>query len=170
MIKMMLLIFGLSLLGCTKPSLSLPGSTLDVRAQQTREFNNVSDKILLAATIAVLQDLGYTIEESQKQLGIVTAAKRATAGSTGEKVASLALTLTTGIYTSVDHRQLIRVTVATQKKSGRHQDYQVRATFQREVWNIQGERTRAEPIHRDDVYQDFFAKLSKAVFLEQNVA
>ncbi|NKB47399.1 MAG: hypothetical protein GKR77_06385 [Legionellales bacterium] len=165
-----LLILGLSLLGCIQSSPSLPATTLETRAQQTRQFNNISETTLLTATIAVLQDLGYTIEESNKPLGIVTAAKRATVGNAGEKFALLALGVAAGVHTSVEHQQLIRVTVVTQATPARAHTHQIRATFQHEVWDTDGKRTRAEPIHRDSVYQDFFAKLSQAVFLEQTLA
>jgi hypothetical protein len=160
----------LGLLGCASSTLSLPESTLETRARQTQEFAGVRETTLLTATIAVLQDMGYTIEESEKALGIVTAAKRARVGSTGELIlASLAAGFAAngGVYTPVENQQLIRVTVVTRKKSSQSTDYQVRATFQREVWDTQGNRTRAETITSDTVYQDFFANLSKAVFLEQ---
>jgi len=42
----------------------------------------------------------------------------------------------------------------------------VRVTFQRIVWDIEGNVTRSESLTDPKIYQEFFDKLSKAVFLD----
>jgi len=42
----------------------------------------------------------------------------------------------------------------------------VRVTFQRIVWDEQGRVSRSESLEDPELYQEFFFKLSKAVFLE----
>ncbi len=43
----------------------------------------------------------------------------------------------------------------------------VRATFQRMVWNMAGQMSRIETLKEPDLYEGFFDKLSKSVFLEE---
>jgi spore germination protein YaaH len=48
--------------------------------------------------------------------------------------------------------------------------YVVRVTFQRLVWNQKGIMTKIEGINEPEIYQEFFDKLSKSIFLQaQNV-
>lgn len=42
----------------------------------------------------------------------------------------------------------------------------MRVTFQRTVWNTQRQITRNEPLNKPEQYQEFFRKLSEAVFLD----
>ena len=48
-------------------------SALELRELQTREYDGVSDIQILSASSGVLQDLGYAIDEIEKELGDPTA-------------------------------------------------------------------------------------------------
>jgi hypothetical protein len=67
---------------------------------------------------------------------------------------------------SVDKKQTMRASVVTRPIGEQKKYIAVRVTFQRIVWNTQGQVTKAESIIDPAVYQEFFDKLSKAIFLE----
>ena len=70
----------LMLAGCaTLPddAFRLSESALEMREIQVRTYEDVTDVQILAASSAVLQDLGYAIDEVEKELGVLSASKRA---------------------------------------------------------------------------------------------
>ena len=57
-------------------ALQLPAASLEVRQQQTRRFEDIDEAQLLAASAGVLQDLGFSLDESEVDLGLIVASKR----------------------------------------------------------------------------------------------
>lgn len=64
-----------------------------------------------------------------------------------------------------DVKQKVRVSLVTRPIRDK-ENTAVRATFQRSVWNSQGQISLSENLAAPELYQEFFDKLSKAVFLE----
>lgn len=140
------------------------GATLQVRETQSRTFDSNSDKKLMRASIAVLQDMGYVVKESSAEYGVVTATKEASAVSAGQVVASIALAALTGVVTPIDQTQYISVTMVVLDRPF-DQKVSARTTFQRVVERT--DKTQyAQTITDKDVYCDFYNKLDKALFLE----
>lgn len=54
------------------------------RAMQTRFFETTNDKELLSASAAALQDLGFQVEESVREVGFLRAAKERSAREYGQ--------------------------------------------------------------------------------------
>ncbi|HXF75038.1 MAG TPA: hypothetical protein VNN13_03015 [Methylomirabilota bacterium] len=156
-----------------KEALELTPENLADRQRQTRRFATTDEKALLSASVAVLQDLGFTLESSATDLGLVVAAKELSAVEPGEVAVAVlvfAVTLLGGapVAMPIDTKQKVRVSLTSKLSSENSENTLVRVTFQRVVWNNQGKVTKTEPLNEDKLYQDFFEKLSKAVFLDAN--
>ena len=149
-----------------KDAFRLAESNLEVRKIQSRMFETKDEIELLSASISVLQDLGYQIDNTEKKLGLVTGSKEADATDTGQVVAAVLLTVLSGKAVHYDDKQHITVSVVTIPAKNNNGFY-ARATFQKIVWNTQGIVTKAETITNPELYNDFFDQLSKSVFLEQ---
>lgn len=167
------ILFLLLLSGCaTIPpeALQLSPQSLEIRQLQTRRFD-ADEKTLLSASAALLQDLGFNIDETTSDVGLITSSKHRTAVSAGQVAGAVFIALLTGAATPVDRDQLIRASVVTHPIQVDETDKTkcqtaVRATFQRVVTNTANQVTRRECIIEKDIYQQFFDKLSKSLFLE----
>lgn len=151
------------------------------RAVQTRTFETSREMVLLSASAAVLQDLGFQIEESAPDLGILRGVKERGAREYGQEIAQ-SLVMILGLLAQdvfiipVDVHQRIAATLATRPVEGDPSSYTVRITFYRTVWQGEGQAGSdnhispggqwMEMIHDPAIYLQFFAKLSKSVFLE----
>jgi len=156
-----------------KEALELTPESLADRQRQTRRFVTKGEKALLASSVAVLQDLGFTLEASSTELGLVVAAKDLSAVEPGEIAAVVlvaAITLLGGapVVMPWDSKQKVNVSLTTRLSGENSENTLVRVTFQRVVWNNQGRVTKTEPLNEAKLYQEFFEKLSKAVFLDAN--
>ena len=149
-----LLIFGLNACNTVpKGALALTQDSMELRQLQTRSFNTTNEKKLLISAAGVLQDLGFTIDESETKLGVIVGSKDRDAMEAGQIAAAVIIAAFSGA---------IRASIVTRpvgKKTN------LRITLQRVVWNTGGQITRREPIEDEEIYQGFFEKLSKAMFL-----
>jgi hypothetical protein len=154
------------------------------RAMQTRGFETRDEAELLSASAAVLQDLGFQVEESVREVGFLRATKERSAREHGQDIVRfLVFLLTCGfalggeppIVLPVDLHQKIAATLVTKPVNPEATRQEVRVVFYRVVWKGDGSagrqaippgEQRMEMLRDPVLYQTFFAKLSKAVFLE----
>jgi len=175
------LLLCIMLAGCeTYPrnAFRLSESVMQVREMQTREYQSVSDAEILSASAAVLQDMGYAIDEIEKPLGVLSASKRADASNRLEFFGSViadgvkcVFTLLRGCdgknYSEIGDVQDIRMTLVSRPQIDNEDDVIVRVTIQRVIWDKKGRVSLQETVTDSQVYEMFFAKMSTAVFLEQ---
>jgi hypothetical protein len=132
---------------------------------QTRRFDTNNETELLRASVGVLQDLGFEIDESESRLGVLVASKDRDATDPMQITGVIIIgALGGGGDIPVDRNQKIRASLVTRVLSPRESI--VRVTFQRTVWNDHGGVSRAEALTDPPLYQEFFSKLSKSLFLE----
>jgi hypothetical protein len=144
-------------------ALKFTPQSLQDRQAQTRRFDTQDEKAMLAAVSGLLQDLGFTLEESDSRLGVLVASKDRDATEAGQVALAVIFAVLTGVPIATDDEQKIRASVVTKPST---EGLAVRVTFQRIVWNTQGQVSRVEALGDAAAYQDFFEKLSKSVFLE----
>jgi hypothetical protein len=145
-------------------------NALKLRQQQSRRYETTDETALLSASAALLQDMGFNIDETNKELGIISASKIRSAVSAGQQTAAILLTLlspSAGVSAlqSTDKEQKMRAGVVVKPVGDGHNSV-VRVTFQRIVFSAAGKVTTQEMLGTDEIYTEFFDKLSKAVFLE----
>jgi hypothetical protein len=144
---------------------------------QTRVFETTHDVELLSASAAVLQDLGFQIEESVQDVGFLRATKERSAREYGQNISRVfAFVLSLGHFVMpVDLHQKIAATLIARPINLESTRQEVRIIFYRVVWKGDGQADRQyippgqqkmEMLRDPVLYQQFFAKLSKAVFLE----
>lgn len=151
-----------------KEALQLSTTSLEDRQQSTRWFSTDDEAKILRASSNVLQDLGFTLDESESKLGLVSASKDRDATEAGQIAGAVLFALLTGAVLHVDENQKIRASVVTSRLREGKDDkgVSVRVTFQRIVWNTAKQVTKVERLNDPKEYQQFFEKLSKAVFLD----
>ena len=151
--------------GIPKDALSMNKATLEDRQLQTRLFDTSDEEKILSASASLLQDLGFNLDESETDLGLLVSSKERDATDAGQVALALLVALG-GSSMPIDSHQKIRASVVTSPIGENGNRTTVRVTFHRIVWDTYGQASKREKLNDPKMYQEFFDKLSKAVFLE----
>lgn len=173
----------------TEPTglLSLSPESAANRAMQTREFETTDELELLSASAAVLQDLGFQISEVEREAGFLRATKERSAREYGQEIQRTLIFLLTMALSSqsrsnavtivpTDLHQQINASLVARPIRTDGTAHEVRVLFYRLVWKSDGQSgnlhirpglQRMEMIRDAGIYQQFFARLQKSVFLEE---
>ena len=119
----------------------------------------------------MFQDLGFNLDESETDLGVIVASKDRDATEVGQVVGAVIIAALFQSKMAVDDKQKMRASVVTRPLGGTSQESSytaVRVTFQRIVWDTDGKVSKVERLDDEQMYVEFFSKLSKSVFLEAN--
>lgn len=149
-----------------KEALQLKPESLELRQLQTRSFETKDEKQLLIAGAGILQDLGYNIDESETKLGVIVGSKDRDAVEAAQVAGAILIAALGGGSVPIDKSQKIRASLITFPSEGKTTN--MRITIQRIVWNTNGQISKTQSIEDPEIYLNFFAKLSKAVFLDAN--
>ncbi|MGP0628711.1 hypothetical protein ACTRW9_03300 [Nitrospina sp. 32_T5] len=141
-------------------------SQVKLRAQQTQVFDTTDLDAVMQAVVATLQDLDFTLEVADPELGVFSANKLHHDGNDGYK--DISYTLYDGdellmfarnyrTWGPFQHRRdLVRFTVTVRPKSA--SQLMVRASMQYDL------RAVEDPA----IYQRFFKSLRQSMFLSSN--
>ena len=170
-----------------KHVLRLTPDTLQNRVLQTRKYEGISEADLLSASTGVIQDLGFIINESETNLGLIVGSKDrdlpgdATTKATSDFLGGLILgVLLAPVSTDLaeaagdvwkdidvdDYQKLWASIVIRPASEDDDKTHYVRVTFQRIVWNTEDEIAKLQSLDEPEMYQKFFDLLSKSIFLE----
>ena len=164
----LLILVAVFALGCSAnyKNLYLPDQNYLARRNiETKMFDTDNEKSIIVASAQVLQDMGYTIKESEVSLGIITAEKNREAGSTAGKAAIVILAVLAGTQPQYEDTQRFYVNIVTTKMG---HGVKTRVLFARRSWDNYGRLLTLEKIEDEALYKDFFEKLSQSVFLTAN--
>jgi hypothetical protein len=170
-----LISFCLMLSGCVatpKGFLKPTEDSLQKRQLQMRQYDTTDEKKVVVAVAGVAQDLGFTLDNSESEIGLIvfsTVADATHAGQITMAVMADVLGAMGGTYSNAyarcDKEQKVKGSVIV-KPSFDGNSTIVRVTFQRIVWNMQNQVSRIETIDDPEIYEKFYTALSKSIFLE----
>lgn len=161
--------------GGPKGFLKLSPESLARRQLQMRQYETNDEAKMLAASVGVLQDLGFILGDSETSIGFIAASKLADATDKVKAIAAGILDLLSALggnesnlYGDLDGVQKVKASLIIRASLDGH-GMMVRANFQRIVWSKKGIVKRVETIDDPEIYRIFFASLDKATFLDENL-
>jgi hypothetical protein len=166
--------------GCTA-GVQPPKTQLEVREFQTRTFDTPDSKQVMKAMLNVLQDDGYVVKNAVVDLGLITATKEidvapGRSGPAGGGLGGIGGAVVIGggpggvifggprsapAYRKTERRDF------TGNVSEFGPQTRVRVSFQRKVLDNRGDVVEVQPIDDPVFYRDFFSRMDKSLYLQQ---
>ena len=120
-------------------ALQMKPDALADRQMQTRRFETTNNMTMLSAASGVLQDLGFTLEESEVPLGVLVASKERDATSGAQVFGAILLAALAGVPQAIDDTQTIRASLIMRHiADSKDEDKEQKLTL-KEIARIQGE-------------------------------
>ncbi len=147
--------------GCSHRSAGDEMTQLQIREIQTRTFATVDAKAVLKEMINVLQDDAFIVKNANVELGLLNGEKDIDLESGWERTLSI---LASGQHASWKKNAVTEIS-ANVTQFG--EDTRVRVNFQKKLFNNRGGVIEVEPIYDLEYYQQFFDKVHKGLFVQQ---
>lgn len=142
-----------------------PQSQLQKRQYQTRQYDTIKKPALMKAMLNVLQDEGFIVNNANPILGFISGAKEF---STNDKTIDFEKEF--GTKKSFFNGGTVAVVEATANVSEYGKEVRVRINFKRKLLNAYGNAQKIDEITDETYYQNFFSKVDKAIFIQnQNI-
>lgn len=137
---------------------------LEKRQFQTREYDSTDKNMIMKAMLNVLQDEGFIVNNANPLLGFIS----------GEKEFDLndrSIDIQKEFGTSKGSLNWSGVRVAVIEATANVTEYgkqiRVRINFKRKLLNVYGNAQSIDEIEDEKYYQEFFAEVDKAIFLQK---
>lgn len=165
--------------GCMPAPPKPPPTQLEVRQYQTRTFDTPDWRMVMKAMLNVLQDDGYVVTNAVVDLGLITAQRETdlAPGRSGDGtnagviggLGSIILGGSVGVGTQTNPPRYSKTERRdfTGNVTEFGQQTKVRVSFQRKVLDNRGDVIEVEPIEDPEIYQDFFWRMDKSLFLQK---
>ena len=136
-----------------------PRTQVELRHFQTRTYPTDDARLVMKAMINVLQDVGFIVKNADAGLGVITAEKWSDVQHT-RKAIKRAKKKGAPLPASA-------VVECTANVSEFGKECRVRLSFQRKLMSASGAVMQARVVDDAAFYQQFFAKIDKGIFLQQ---
>ncbi|MBN8548480.1 MAG: hypothetical protein J0M12_04100 [Deltaproteobacteria bacterium] len=146
--------------GCVPPTALPPRSALQIREIQTRNFGTADTRLVMKAVLNALQDEGFVTRNAVSDLGLITATKEE---DTEQQSAVLFNTLFMGRDAVWPKSSIIEATINVTEFG---KETRVRVSFHQKMLDNRGGTMSVTEVDSPGVYQDFFSKVDKSVFLQ----
>ena len=146
--------------------LKLEPDSMEQRRLQTRKYDDITEAKVISASLQVLQDLGFNIDSSEAKLGVIQGSKDRDATEAGQVVGSIIFAIIFGAALPIKKKKKMLASIVVSPAPSQDKANLVRVTFSRLVWNTENTISKAERLNAPEIYQEFFDRLSKSLFLE----
>lgn len=154
----------LLLSACSHNQFESPMTQLQVRDLQSREFNTTDTKLVMKSMMNVLQDDGFIIKNAVSDLGLLSAEKHM---DVENKTHAFLMVALVGSKARWNKQRLLEASANVSEFGNKTR---VRINFQTKTMDNFGCPCDVETITNPRIYQEFFDKLSKGIFIqEQNI-
>lgn len=146
--------------GCMPARPAMPHSALQIREIQTRNFETADTRLVMKAVLNALQDEGFITRNAVSDLGLITATKEE---DTERQSTVLFSTLFHGRDAVWPKSSVVEATINV-SEFGRAT--RVRVSFHQKMLDNRGGTMSVLEVDDPGMYQHFFSKVDKSVFLQ----
>jgi len=151
----------LSFTACTRTIPEVPLTQLQTREIQTREFDTHDTKLVMKAMMHVLQDDGYVIKNAVLDVGLLSAEKNIDIQKNSEVFLAQ---LAQGAAARWTKQEVDEVSANVSEFGDKTR---VRINFQRKTMDNFGCPGSVKTVLDPQIYQAFFNKVDKSLFIQQ---
>lgn len=141
-----------------------PKTQLEKRQFQTRTYESTDKAMIMKAMLNVLQDEGFIVNNANPLLGFISGVKEF-------DITDKSIDIQKEFGISKNSLNWKGIRVATIESTANVTEYgkemKVRVNFKRKLLNAYGNAQIIDDIDDEKYYQDFFAKVDKAIFIQK---